>query len=1243
MRAIKINVWNLPVMDTLFTKGTRRCKSRCVALLMKALVVGWVLCYVSALPARAQEAHARISERMAMMSTGGEWTERGEHTVQDEGPHLFPLSEYSMPALYQQISLQAEDLTVEEALQRVAAEAGFRLSYGSETVDIGKTVTLHYQQTPVRRVLQNIVGGTDLVLLLSRSGQLVVKEQVGPPVPSVQAPPLHMQVQLSPMELSPPQSIPLRLSVGVITGTVVDGATGASLPGANVVVVGTQQGAITDAEGRYEITGLEPGRYAVRATFIGYSSQTREGIQVRDGEATTVDFSLEPSTELLDEVVVVGYGSARRGDLTGSVSSVSAADLQDAVASSFDQALQGRVAGAMVVRNSGKPGGDVSIQVRGLSTLNTGSSEPLYVIDGVPISGDSENSITNPLSTLNPRDIESVDILKDASAAAIYGSRASNGVVLITTKRGEEGDIRVDYGASTGMQQLPKKVDVMNLQQYSRFVSTRADIVGYNNQPQLSNPDLLGEGTDWQEALFRNAYMTDHTLAVSGGDERTQFRLSGGYMYQEGIAIESNFNRYSMRVNLDNQSTGWLKVGANLNLSRTSEDVNVSSDDLINLAIRQTPDIPVQTPDGSWGGPSEAEFTLDNPVGLAQLNTNQQMRSQAVGGVYANVDLLNNLTLNNELNGTFSFQKNDVFNPTYEFGARSNDQSEGSRQSSNGMFWQIRNYLNYVNAYGGFDVEAMGGHEVQVNRWEGLNGSRRSFPSNSVQELAAGDAESANNNSWAGSHSIESFYGRVNLAYDDRYLLTGNFRTDATSNFSSQNRWGYFPSVSAAWKLTNEPYLQGLGVLDLFDQFKLRGGYGFVGNQDIGGYLYGDTYAVLPTQWGSGVRASNLGNPTLKWESTESLSVGLDASVLDERVNLTVDVYRKRVKDLLLQVPLPLYSGTSGTGSITAPFDNIGSLENRGLELALNTVNLQGTFRWESNVVFSMNRNEVTALRGEGDILDRQIEFFDTASRTVVGEPAGQFYGYVVEGLFQSEEELQNHALPEGNTIHETQGTWIGDVKFKDLNGDGVIDDEDRTFIGNPTPDFQYGMTNRFGYGGFDLSVFVNGNYGNDILNQVRRQNEDPAGDHGMLESVFDYARIGRIDPEGTDDLSNLEVTNPETTVPRITDTDPNNNQRISTRFVEDGSYLRIQNITLGYTLPPDLTRRFNLRNLRVYVTAENVHTFTSYSGYDPEVGAVMSGAARDTGQASDPLLRGIDVGRYPTPRTFTFGVNVGL
>lgn len=1021
---------------------------------------------------------------------------------------------------------------------------------------------------------------------------------------------------------------------GSITGTVTDATTGNSIPGVNVLIDGTQRGAATGAGGVYEIAELEPGTYSLTASFIGYETETRENVVVEDGAVTTVDFVLTRGSQALDEVVVVGYGEELREDLTGAISSVTTADLEDDVSTTIDEALQGRVAGAIVTRNSGKPGGDVSIRIRGLNTINSGSAEPLYVIDGVPVEGNGDG-ITNPLATINPQDIESIDVLKDASSAAIYGSRASNGVILITTKQGRAGELDVDFNSSMSTQALTRQLDVMSLPEYATFRSELAVVDGFTNAPELSDPGLLGEGSRWQDALFRRALKSDHSLSVSGGTEDTQYRVSGGYTGHNGIAIESDFRRYTMSLKLDNESTSWLQLGANVNLGRTTQNINVSSDNIIGLAIRQRPDVAIQNPDGSYGGPNEQYNGGTNPIGLARIRTNERRRSQANGGVRAVIKVLDELTLTNELSGRLTYVNGNRFNPSYSFGQDINENNSASRFANNSTFWQMRSYLNYVTALRGLGIDAMAGYEVMESRWEGLRGSRENFPSNVVTELAAGDAATAANGSNSGSHGLESGYSRLRLSYDDRYFLTGNLRADASSNFSPQNRWGFFPSVSGAWKVTSESFMEGVSFLNML---KIRLGYGEVGNESIGGYLYADTYQIEPSEWGNAALASVLGNPGLKWETTKSVNAGVDVGVLGNRVMLTVDVYNRNVQDLLLNVPLPLYSGTTGIGALRNPIDNIGSLNNRGVEMALSTVNLERDgFQWKTDAVFTMNRNNITELAQEGDFIDRTLGFFTTISRSSVGEPAGQFYGYKVAGLFNNREELmmaQNgengYALPQDTDIDEQRGTWVGDLRFEDLNGDGVINEQDRTFIGDPTPDFQYGFTNRFSFKGLSLSVFLNGSYGNDVFNALRYRSENPADVQSRLGSVFDYARIGKIDPDGAATLENLEVKNPGTTVPRLSATDANGNNRISDRFVEDGSFLRIQNVTLSYRLPRSLTNRVpTLRGVRIYGTGTNLYTFTGYSGYDPEVGG------------SDALITGIDDGRYPSPRSFTLGLDV--
>lgn len=1095
------------------------------------------------------------------------------------------------------IDLHLQRVTYQEALNEISSKGNIRLSYDMEELPEGH-LTMIVSNIRLIDAFRDLIYGTGLEVLASPTGQVVIR-----------------QAREMPFVLNQNQS-------EQISGTVIDSQTGTTLPGVNIVVQGTTTGTSTNVDGEFQLTVPSLSDTLI-ISFIGYQTLT-EPLAGR----VQLNVELMPRALVGDEIVVIGYGDQRRQDLTGAISSVRSDDLDRSITSSFDRALQGRAAGVMVMANSGQPGGGVSVRIRGTNSL-TGDAEPLYVIDGIPISAQTGDE-TSALATLNPNDIESIDILKDASAAAIYGARAANGVVLVTTKRGRAGETNVDYSGYLGFQQLPGRIDVMNLREYAEYRNMQAELVGFGERPEFQDPSILGEGTNWQNELFRTAPMHNQTLAISGGDASTRYRLSVGYLGQEGIATGSHFNRYSARLNLDNNPTSWLQIGTSLNLSQADERLTVSETDLINIAIRQSPDIPVRSPDGSWGGPTQAEFTLENPVAMAQIKDDTRDRREMLGNLYANINLLEGLSLRNEMNVAYNFTNRKQFTPTYEFNARVNDLNESSRSRSNWNYWQAKTFLTFIRSLTDqLILNTVAGHEVEVSEYEGLSGSRNNFPGNNIQELAAGDAATAGNNSWAGSNSLQSLFGRVNLNYGDRYMITGTLRADASSRFGADNRWGYFPSFAAAWRISNESFFN----IDLIDELKLRGGYGFVGNQNIGNYLFGSALNVTATAWGSGVRPANLANPALRWESTESFNVGLDLSMLNERVRLTADVYQKWTNDLLLQQPLPLYAGTSGTGAISPPIVNIGSLENKGLELALNTVNMNRSLRWESTFIYSMNRNKVTEMDQETSFIERLINFFDPVSRTVVGRPVGQFYGYVVDGVFENEEDIQNHAQ-QHNNIHPTQGVWAGDLKFRDLNGDGVIDDQDRMVIGDPNPIFQFGITNNFYYRNFDLSIFINGSYGNDIFNQVKRWNEDPSSNFGLLATVNNHARVELIDAEGSaTDISNVFVSNPETTVPRITSSDPNNNQRLSDRFVEDGSYVRLKNLTFGFTLPPNLLNRFNLRTMRVYFSGENLFTLTGYSGYDPEVGS----------QVQDPLLIGVDNGRYPSQRIFTFGINIGL
>jgi len=1033
-----------------------------------------------------------------------------------------------------------------------------------------------------------------------------------------------------------------------ITGRVTD-EKGEAIPGVTVLLKGTTIGVSTDGDGAFSLL-LPNSTGTLVFSSIGYISQ-----EVPLEGRTTITLKLRTDLKTLNDVVVVGYGTQRREDLTGAISSVSAKEISQTVATTADQALQGRVAGVVVTQNSGQPGGGVSVRVRGIGTLN-GDQEPLYVIDGVYIppaqrdaragtyTGNSGSGI-NPLSTISPSEIESIDVLKDASAIAIYGAQAANGVVIVTTKRGKSGAPKIDVESYYALQQLPKELPVMNLPQYATYNNAKAAITGYNPKPELINPAYLGEGTNWQKEIFRTVPMYNASIRLSGGDERTQYALSGSYLSQDGIALSSGFKRASARINLDNKTTKWLKIGTSLQFSDVRENINASNYDLINAAIRVTPDIPVRNPDGSFGGPtgSLVQSYNPNPVAAASLNTNRTYRDQALGNIYGEIYFLKHFTLRNEVSGNFDIGSFEQFFPTFTVGDITSNQNSAFQSSSKSTSWTTRNFLTYNQVFNKiYSVTALLGHEASSGQFESLSAGRRNFPSNNVTTIGVGDATTATNDGSRGDWAVDSYFGRLNLGIADRYLVTGTVRRDGSSNFAAGNKWVTTYSYALAWKLSSEAFLKDISALS---ELKLRVGYGLTNNQNVGAYVYGARLSVNPSGLGQSVLVSNIANPLAEWETTKGYNVGVDVAVFNNRVRFTADAYTRQTNGLLLSLPLPLYAGTNGTGALSPPVYNIGSIRNKGLEFLLNTQNIDTKgFSWTSGFTMSLNRNRIESLNTETSAITQSVDnASQIISRTSVGQPIGSFYGYEVEGMFNKASDFEGAALPVGSDgqplpIDRVNGVWVGDLKFKDVNGDGIIDVKDLVSLGSPIPKFQYGLTNTFNYKGFDLTVFINGNYGNKIFNYTRRRAEDLTDDYSNhWATVSDFARVELIDPNGSaSDVDNVYVANAGTTMPGIRLAgDPNQNSRISSRYVEDGSYLRIKNVILGYQVPKELVSRAHLSSVRVYANVQNLATFTKYTGYDPEVGASV--------YPNSPLLFGFDWGRYPTQRVYTLGINFGF
>ena len=1018
-----------------------------------------------------------------------------------------------------------------------------------------------------------------------------------------------------------------------VSGTVISATDGQPLIGVSVKVKDTSAGTITDLDGKYKLN-ITAGQTLV-FSYIGFMEQQIVATK------PVINVTLKEDTKTLDEVVVVGYGTMKRSDLTGSVVSVTGDDLKKSVVTSLDQALQGRAAGVSVTQNSGAPGGGISVSIRGINSLN--GNEPLYVIDGVAISGNADGN-SSVLSSINSSDIVSMEILKDASATAIYGSRASNGVVLITTRQGETGKTRISYEGYYGLQQLPKELDVMNLPEYAEFMNMRAGIIGYDLRDEFADPSLLSEGTNWQREIFQNASMHNHQVSISGGNDNAKFAISGGYLEQEGIAIGSDFERFSARVNMDNKITKWLSTGLRASVAKTTQKNTIDSGNVIQTAIQQLPDTPARNPDGSWGTQSENIYGtyLSNPLAEAMMRENYNKGLQMYFDFFADVTLWKGLVFRAEYAGNYYYNNSYQYTPSYDYG-HYKQASSGSRSASNGSNWTLKTYLTYNATFGKHNVSAMVGHEAQENSWEYLSGSRDNYLFNTVHELNMGDATTAKNNSGRNSSAIESYYGRLNYGYDDRYLATFTLRSDGSSTFGPANRWGTFPSVALAWRINNEKFLK---KAEWLNNLKLRLGWGLVGNQSADNYAYGVTMASAATVWGTGFHGGNYPNDKLKWEETKAYNVGIDFSLFNNRVEFIFDAYSKITDNLLMRASLPAYI----SGVIQSPWVNAGAMKNKGAEFTLNTINVSTKdFVWRSGLTISFNKNKITKLytetAGISGTLDSQ-----TLTYSVVGQPVGQFYGYNVIGMFKNESDFYRKdgdgnflldkngirmpvALPKNQHISKEE-VWVGDYIFEDLNKDGVIDEKDRKFLGSPEPKFSYGFNNTFTYKEFDLNIFINGVYGNKLVNLLRQNFTDPIKFGNHLKETANLARVALIDPNGPNEIWNVHVTNAETAqVQRLTSSDANDNNRMSNRFVEDGSYLRIKNISLGYTFPQRWIRKWKIENLRVYMNIQNAFTFTKYKGYDPEVGAYNYNV----------LLRGVDYARYPSQRIYTFGLNLSF
>lgn len=954
----------------------------------------------------------------------------------------------------------------------------------------------------------------------------------------------------------------------VVTGRVTS-QNGEGLPGVNVVLKGSTIGAITDTDGNFKINAPVEGTLVF--SFIGYKT-----VEIPLNGQSVVNPVLEEDVTTLDQVVVIGYGTQKKKDITTAVVVVDESAIQGRPMVSAAEALQGKAAGVQVVQPSGKPGGDISVRIRGATSVLAGN-EPLYVVDGIP---------TTDIRGLNPQDIASMSVLKDAASASIYGARAANGVVLITTKRGKVNEAPViSFNAYAGFSKLRKTIDVLNTEQYKTLM---ADVPAVGAiDPTITNY------TNWSDKVFGTGVNQSYQLSVAGGNEKSRYMISGNYLKNDGIIKPASFDRYSLRLNLDNDVRSWLKVGTTLNFlnSRTKDTPdNLSSGrgGVIMSALNTPPFLNVYKDDGSGQfDPNPFAPSWENPIAYMEGPDQLVVDKRLFGNLTADFKLLKDLTYRTNLGIDINQHNYDYYLDPFRtvYGRTQNGAGQSQRKSSNTWLWE--NTLTYTKSLGDNNFTVLLGTSTQENKTDDAYIAGHDFPEDtSVKTLNAAniiDDAYTTKEEW----SLASFFGRVTYDYKGKYLLTGSIRRDGSSKLAS--KWGTMPSFSAGWRISSEPFMENLSFIN---DMKLRAGWGTNGNQEgISNYSqYGliSYTRVTPTTplAGPAIKQTTYGNPDLKWETTDQTSLGLDVSVLESRVTLTLDAYLKKTKDVLLNVQLP------SSSEIAYIQTNAGKIENKGIEMNISTVNVDQAITWTTDFNISFNRNKVTSLKLSDVYYYGNIYSNDQDVIIIkAGLPLGSFFGYVSEGV----------------------DPVTGNIAYKDLNGNGLINTDDRTVIGNGQPNFIFGLTNSLSYKRFDLNFFFQGSQGNDVYNATRID----------LEGMFDSKN------QSTAVLNRWTPENTNTDIPKAGGDFANVSN--STRFVEDGSYVRLKTITLAYNFKPEFLESVHISKMSLYATGQNLLTFTNYSGFDPEVNAY---------ETSAPEL-GVDYGTYPQARTIIFGVKL--
>ncbi|MFN8208073.1 MAG: TonB-dependent receptor [Bacteroidales bacterium] len=958
-----------------------------------------------------------------------------------------------------------------------------------------------------------------------------------------------------------------------VTGRVV-ADDGTPLPGVSIILVGTFKGVITDLDGRYSIS-VPSASSELEFSFLGYLKQ-----KVTVGTQTVIDIMLLAESKVLSEIVVVGYAVEQKALLTSSVGVIKSDALKDIPLSTIDGLMQGQVSGVQVTQNSGTPGGEMSVRIRGVGSIS-GSNQPLYIIDGIPvITGDFaqvgyEGQGTNALTDINPGDIESVSILKDAAAASIYGARASNGVVLITTKRGKNQKTQINFNSYYGTQQVWRRLKMLDARQWMEY---RNDLAGTTvfTEDDMNNITI---DTDWQDIIFRSAPIENYELTANGGDEKTKFFISGGYFRQQGTVIGTDYRRLNTRLNVDHNLSEKLTLSAGMGITYATTD-RVEGDQTLHGPLPNgisTPAIyPVYNPDGSYN----QEGPYSNAVSIANEAINKNFSFRTAGNAVLNYQILPGLSISSKWGVDFlNFREHAYESIKTVQGGKYN--GLGFETYSNAINLVSNNVLKYQASFSKSNIEILAGYSFEQNKHYSSFIRGQDFADINLQYInTASTIVSATADALA--TGLRSWFSRVNYNFDNKYIASFSGRIDGSTKFGENHKDGFFPAVSMAWRIGEENFMD---FLPSVSELKLRTSYGLTGNNDIPPFLYAELYGVTTYGGKSGIYPSSIPNPDLKWESTAQFNLGIDIGIFDNRYLLAADYYNKQTQGLLLERPLP---GSSGFSTLT---ENIGKVENKGVEVSVSTTNQFGDLRWNAQVNLSGNRNKVLKLYN-GEPID---DIGRGGNRVMEGQPIGIFYSYKWLGVDPS----------------------TGDVVYADIFKDDKITSADRTIIGNPHPDLIGGITNTLYYKGIDLSLFLQFSYGNDVFNGSRLYLESLQGGDNQVEDVIRrWKKPGDI-----------------TDIPRAT-SDPvkaAENKRVSSRFLEDGSYLRVKNFTLGYTFPKEIMDRVKLSSLRIYFTGQNLFTFTSYSGLDPEVNYL----------GNDNTVIGTDFFTYPQSRSFNLGVNL--